>query len=132
MISDKTKDIFRALDGMLDEFSQLDRHTRLQAVRAFLLAARYPGEGSTELAKRMAVPQNTMSRYMLDLGDRKRNGEPGLGLVTTELDPAADDLRTHPVRLTPKGRALAERLYTHIRKLGFNEYWAGSFPGQED
>jgi hypothetical protein len=36
----------------------------------------------TEYAKRLRISKSTMSRHLLDIGDRNRKGERGMGLVT--------------------------------------------------
>ena len=48
-----------------------------------------------------------MSRNIIALG-RGKSGNDGLGLVMQELD--RENTRAHAIRLTAKGRALAERL----------------------
>jgi DNA-binding MarR family transcriptional regulator len=49
-----------------------------------------------------------MSRHLLDIGPRMRNQSAGFSLVETR--PNMQELRRHEVFLTPKGRALAERI----------------------
>lgn len=117
-LSQDVKDAFDDLDQVLDEFSKIERHITLEAFRAFIYAVIHDGEnlGSSEMAKRKGIAQNVMSRYMLDLGDRARGGGQGLGLVTTM--PFPDNLRSKPVRLTPKGRSLADRMFEAMSKLG--------------
>jgi hypothetical protein len=56
-----------------------------------------------------------MSRYMSCIGDRGRNGEAGLGLVTVKRT------RGYPTRtevfLTDKGRAVATQVFQNLRRL---------------
>ena len=54
-----------------------------------------------EYAKRVELPQSTMSRHLLDLG------EPGLRLVTSRL---VLDARRHVYVLTERGRLLFNKI----------------------
>jgi hypothetical protein len=47
-------------------------------------------------------------RHVLDLGDRTRYMEAGLGLMYSRPNP--DELRKHEVWLTPTGKALAKKI----------------------
>jgi DNA-binding MarR family transcriptional regulator len=49
-----------------------------------------------------------MSRHILDLGDRTRYMEAGLGLMYSRPNP--NELRKHEVGLTPTGKALAKKI----------------------
>lgn len=90
--------------GGLDMFLAI-RHTLPgHYMRAFLLVALDEGKGVGEYAEKSGVAQSVMSRHLLDLGDKDRNGGPGYGLVTMRQDPL--NLRRHQVILTDKGRAL--------------------------
>jgi hypothetical protein len=47
----------------------------------------------TEYAEKANVPQTVMTRHLLEIGDRSRCKEPGLGLITQKAD--VHDLRKH-------------------------------------
>jgi hypothetical protein len=64
---------------------------------------------SDEHAELAQASSSVMSRHLLDLGDRNRKKEPGFGLVMGR--PNLMELRKHEHVLTPKGKALFERLY---------------------
>jgi DNA-binding MarR family transcriptional regulator len=66
-----------------------------------------PGLSVSEYAERLHVSKSTMSRALLDIGDRNRKGEPGVGLVTSRPNPL--DRRQLEYMLTTKGHALAEQ-----------------------
>ena len=109
---DEKKKLEAWLQG-LDIFLTL-RHTLPgHYMRAFLLVALDEGKGVMEYAAHSGVAQSLMSRHLLDLGDKDRNGGPGYGLVTMRQDPL--NLRRHQVMLTNKGRAVAA---TIIRAMG--------------
>jgi DNA-binding MarR family transcriptional regulator len=92
----------------------LIRHTLpMQYVLAFLDIALDEGLGVTEYAKKARVSQSVMSRHLLDLGDKARDGGPGYGLVTSRQDPL--NLRRHQVMLTDKRRAM---VWDIVREMG--------------
>jgi hypothetical protein len=88
----------------------------LQYVYTFLLVATHEGMTVTELSKLAEVAQTVMSRHLLDLGDRNRYMEDGMGLVT--MKPDRMDMRRHQVILTPQGRALFTKWCELIRLAG--------------
>lgn len=88
----------------LDPFFKLRTTMPARCVQAYLLVAQKEGLTVTELAKKADLPVTTMSRNLLDMGDRNRYFEEGAGLVEGK-----DNLfnrREKLYSLTPKGRAL--------------------------
>lgn len=81
----------------------------LHAVEIFLRVARSDIAGapltSKEIAKITGLSTSAISRNIAYLGDWNRNKTPGLGLV--EAKPQPFDRRSKPVRLTAKGRLMA-------------------------
>jgi DNA-binding MarR family transcriptional regulator len=75
-------------------------------VTALLLVALDEGQGVNGYARAAGIHRAMMSRNLHALGDRARNGGPGLGLVTISPDPAAPIKRQ--VFLTTEGRALVK------------------------
>lgn len=61
-----------------------------------------------ELATKIGLAETTVSRHLRYLGDQRRIGVEGLGLVELEIHPV--DRRQRIVKLTRKGRNLRERL----------------------
>jgi DNA-binding MarR family transcriptional regulator len=119
-IADRTQSLSaadkRKLGTMLQGLSPFVtiRHTLpMQYVVSFLLVALDEGKGVMEYSKQAGVSQSVMSRHLLDLGDKSRDGGPGYGLVTSKADPT--NLRRKPVVLTNKGRAIANAI---IRAMG--------------
>jgi DNA-binding MarR family transcriptional regulator len=88
----------------LDPFFRIRGTMPLRHVQAYLLVARKEGQTVTELAKQADMPVTTMSRNLLDMGDRNRYFEEGAGLVVGEDNPL--NRRERLYSLTHKGRAL--------------------------
>jgi DNA-binding MarR family transcriptional regulator len=63
------------------------------------------GKAIGDYAEESGVSHSVMSRHLLDIGAARREGKPGLGLVS--LDPSPRDMRVHEASLTPKGLQLA-------------------------
>ena len=74
----------------------------------FLEVCMEEGLSVEEYAKRTELPQTTMSRRLLDLGDRNGKKEPGLGLITSKFN--RFDHRKRDYMLTERGRALRDKL----------------------
>jgi hypothetical protein len=74
-------------------------------VSTLLLVALGEGKGVTEYARQAGVGQTVMSRHLLDLEDRPRDGRPGFGLVTWRTGPL--NLRRHQRMLRDRGRVVA-------------------------
>lgn len=83
-------------------------------LNAFLLVCLEEGLSVQEYAARGKIPYVTMSRHLLDLGDRNRKGEKGMGLITARANPL--NRRQHEYRLTERGRLLAEKINTVARR----------------
>jgi DNA-binding MarR family transcriptional regulator len=94
----------RTLVHVLDHFDAAPA----SMIEAFLLVAMNEGCSLKDVVEMSGKPQSTVSRHLLDLGDRNRQGEPGLGLVAWRIAP--DELRRKEYTLTAKGRALLRRI----------------------
>jgi len=88
----------------LDPFFRIRGTMPLRHVQAYLLVAQKEGQTVTELAKKADMPVTTMSRNLLDMGERNRYFEEGAGLVEGEDNPL--NRRERLYTLTHKGRAL--------------------------
>lgn len=82
----------------------------VQVVEAFLLVAKNEGRSLQDLAELADAQMSTMSRQLLDLGERNRKMEEGFKLVKSEQNPM--NLRSNMYSLTPKGRLLLRDLET--------------------
>ena len=88
--------------------ASIDPTVPVQLVRTFLIVAAKEGRTISEVAEAANAKLSTVSRHLLDLGDRNRKMEPGYGLVARVADQM--ELRVTRCALTPKGRLLAEEL----------------------
>jgi hypothetical protein len=59
----------------------------LPFVTTFLMVALDEGKGVNAYAPAVGIHRSSMSRYLRDIGNRARNGGPGLGLVTVAAHP---------------------------------------------
>lgn len=88
--------------------SSIDPNITVQAAQTFLVVAEHPGMGVVEMAQLTGATKATMSRHLLDLSDRLRNGEEGYGLLRRVQDP--NNLRSVSYAVTPKGQLLLNAL----------------------
>lgn len=114
-LNDESKAALRVLAETLAHFSEIGATMPMPSVMAFLSIALNPGLTVSDYARMNNVTPNLMSRYLKDLGQTDRYGEPGLDLVTTEMD--AKDRRCHYSLLTKRGLGLALLLEHRLRKL---------------
>jgi DNA-binding MarR family transcriptional regulator len=101
----------RKAQGIMDILSAFQEHNPtmpIQMAASFLLVAKNEGKSLRELCDLSGVAQSTMSRHLLDLGERNRRFGEGLGLVRGDHDPM--ELRRKQYTLTPKGRKLFNAL----------------------
>jgi DNA-binding MarR family transcriptional regulator len=108
------EDFCYALLGTLEPFKDLKSEIPHQVVLTFLLVACKQGLSVTDYAQRAGVSKSVMSRHLLDLGERNRHMEPGLGLVVSKPSPL--ELRRHEVYLTPKGKAMLARMQRELER----------------
>jgi hypothetical protein len=79
----------------------------------FLTVALEEGKPVGRFAREMNVNRSVMTRIMQTIGDKPRNGAPGLSLVTIERT-AGYPTRTE-VFLTDKGRKIAHQVFRQLR-----------------
>lgn len=99
---------------ILDEFHKLSPHMPVAMINAFLLVAMEEGKSLREYTDMSGVPTPSMSRYLIDLSKRNRKKEEGYDLVVSHPDPM--EMRRKMYRLTPKGRALRDRILQKMSK----------------
>jgi DNA-binding MarR family transcriptional regulator len=102
--SEAQLNVIAQLLSTLDPFFRIRGTMPLRHVQAYLLVAQKEGQTVTELAKKADMPVTTMSRNLLDMGERNRYFEEGAGLVVGEDNPY--NRRERLYRLSHKGRAL--------------------------
>jgi DNA-binding MarR family transcriptional regulator len=89
---------------VLDPFFRVRGTMPARHIQAYFLVAQKEGQTVTELAKKADMPVTTMSRILLDMGERTRYFEEGAGLVQGEDNPL--NRRERLYSLTHKGKAL--------------------------
>lgn len=109
------KKIIQALLWALKPVANLRGSIPLPCVITFLSVALDEGKGVCEYARATGFHRAAMSRYLRDIGDRARNGGPGLGLVTVQPHPIHAHRRQ--VMLTDKGRSLAKHMFNPMRRI---------------
>jgi DNA-binding MarR family transcriptional regulator len=90
--------------ALLDPLFAIRATLPARAIQAFLLVAQKEGLSVGEYAKRAGLSPTSMSRNLLDMGERDRNFEEGAGLVEGKENVL--NRREKLYSLTPKGRAL--------------------------
>jgi DNA-binding MarR family transcriptional regulator len=101
--AEQTAVIHTMLTG-LDPLIRLRPTIPARCVQAFFLVAQKEELSITEYAKRGGLSATSMSRNLIDMGERDRNLNDGPGLV--EKYENIMNRREHLYRLTLKGRAL--------------------------
>ena len=109
------KRVVQTLLAALKPLTNLRGSIPLPYVTTFLMVALDEGKSVSTYARAVGVKdRRVMSRYLRDIGDRARNGGPGLGLVTITPHPAHPQRRQ--VLLTVKGRSIAKSMLREMRK----------------
>lgn len=98
---------------ILSAFKEVDESMQIQLAMTFLMVAMHEGCSLTDIYKQTGWAISTISRHLLDLGERNRNKNPGLNLVESRRDPM--ELRKNIYTLTPRGRKLAGKLVSLVR-----------------
>lgn len=80
----------------------------LTKVRAFVQVAANPQASQVEISDILGVPKGNLSRYLIHLGPRDRQGNPGLEVIAQRQNPT--NMRFNEYYLTPKGRGLLHRV----------------------
>jgi DNA-binding MarR family transcriptional regulator len=96
--------VIRSMLTGLDPFFRIRATMPARQIQAFLLVAEKEGMSVADYAKKASISPTTMSRNLLDMGERDRRNEDGAGLVE-----GRDNIlnrRERVYHLTPKGRAL--------------------------
>ena len=107
------KQLLHKVSLLLTAFRAANPIMTIQTAHTLLLVAIHPGASVSELSNISGYKLSTISRNLLDLGSRNRKREPGLGLVSTEVDP--NELRKKQVNLSSKGQALMHQLLDTMR-----------------
>lgn len=102
-----------ALGRILDEFRRLNPNMPVAQIQAFLMVALDRGLGMTDISDNTGTKNSTASRYLLELGSSRLDGDGAFGLIERRVDPS--DERRAPYRLTRKGKRVVEAINTILR-----------------
>jgi DNA-binding MarR family transcriptional regulator len=109
---DYQKGLRRALAASTVFQDEVNEHMPLQLAHTFLMVAMSEGKSLREYADMAGVAQSSMSRRLLDLGQKNRKNEPGYLLIDRMQDPM--ELRKNIYTLSPKGKLLAAKVVAAI------------------
>lgn len=107
------KDLVRILN-IIEEFRKLDPELPSQMGATFVLVAARPGITMKDMAEILGISQASCSRNVAALSKWHRLNKPGHDLVEAMEDPI--ERRRKIVKLTPKGKRVAETLKTLLKK----------------
>jgi len=113
--SDDEKDAARALLAALEPFRALRPTMPLQYVYLFLTVVLDEGKTVSEYATMTNTPPTVMTRHLLEIGDRTRSHDAGLGLVQQKAD--VMDLRKHRATITTLGKATMHKVRNALHPL---------------
>jgi len=108
------KRVVQTLLWALKPLLNLGRPMPLPMVTAFLAIALDEGKGVCAYARDAGAKRSVMSRYIHSIGDRARDGGPGLGLIRFEQDPKWANRQQ--IYLTAKGHAVAADVLRNLRR----------------
>src|SRR5579862_550840 len=111
-LSPTDKRAIQALLWALKPLANLRSSIPLPYATTFLMVALDEGQSINAYARAVGINRFMMHRYVQNIGDRARNGGPGLGLVRTEPHPTYSNRRQ--VLLTDKGRSLAKEIFQQM------------------
>jgi hypothetical protein len=112
-ITRSDKRIIESLLLALEPLSKLSGPVPLRLVATFLTVASNEGQGVCEYARCLGIHRAVMSRFIHNLADRARNGDPGLDLIMIEEGPGRPNKQQ--IFLTKKGHAVAEAMFRNLR-----------------
>lgn len=106
LVSDERKATCEALFAALEPFMKDSPNMTLTNLLAFLRVGMDEGKGVGEYAEDAGVWKTVMTRHLLDLGPRDRDGGEGLGWIYQAR--RNDDLRVNRAWVTQKGASLID------------------------
>jgi DNA-binding MarR family transcriptional regulator len=101
-------DALRTAFDVMETLRSARDNMSVQLAQSLILVALNEGSSLRDLQLKTQWSMSTMSRHLLDLGERNRHMEPGLDLVVMRQNPM--ELRRNEYRLTKKGRTLLARV----------------------
>ena len=111
--ADERQSLQRLYDS-LAEIREIAQHMPVAQVMALLLVALHEGKSLGELARLDGANLATLSRRMLDLGERNRRMEPGYMLIEQRQNPL--NLRENQYTLSLKGKHLIKGILKKLTR----------------
>jgi DNA-binding MarR family transcriptional regulator len=106
--SDDDKRMVRSLAEVLEQFTSLRPNIPAHQIIMLLRLALDEGKSQKFYSDNWDFSPSTVSRAILDLSDRTRKGEEGLGLLDRRV--SVRSLREQEVFISPKGRTMLQRI----------------------
>ena len=109
---DHTRATTNGLLRAIREIMEVNQGMPAAQIYVLMTVALNEGKSLVELSQMTGLRQATISRYLLDLSDKLRDGSTGFKLVNRETDP--EELRKNMYSLSPKGRHLVKSMTSHF------------------
>lgn len=113
-MEDEDRQALQRLYAALDEVKGISIHMPIGQLMAFLIVALNEGKPMKDLAKLADSNISTMSRQLIDLGQRNRRMEPGYMLIEQRQNPM--NLRENQYSVTLKGNHLLKGILKHLKR----------------
>jgi DNA-binding MarR family transcriptional regulator len=98
----------------MKEIMQINPSMPAAQIYVLALVSLNEGKSLTELCQVSGIRHATLSRYLLDLSDKRRTGDGhGFKLINREVDPM--ELRKNMYTLAPKGRHLFRTITSYFQ-----------------
>jgi len=104
LLSDDTRQAAKALRLALEPFVALNPTIPASYIISFLTVAEKEGRPVGEYANEVCIYKAVMTRHLLDLGERDRDGGEGMNIIEQRRD--KQDLRVNRTFINEKGAAL--------------------------
>lgn len=114
LMEDEDRQALQRLYAALDEVKGISLHMPVGQLMAFLVVALNEGKPMKDLAKIADSNISTMSRQLIDLGQRNRRMEPGYMLIEQRQNPM--NLRENQYSVTLKGNHLLKGILKHLKR----------------
>lgn len=114
LMEDEDRQALQRLYAALDEVKGISLHMPIGQLMAFLVVALNEGKSMKELTKIANSNISTMSRQLIDLGQRNRRMEPGYMLIEQRQNPM--NLRENQYSVTLKGNHLLKGILKHLKR----------------
>lgn len=116
VMQSEDRQALQCLYDALDQFKGIALHMPVGQAMSFLAIALHEGKTLTEMARLSDMQLSTMSRQVIDLGDRNRRMEDGYKLIERRQNPM--NLRENQYSLSPRGGQLIKALLKAMRPRG--------------